>query len=158
MATIHDVARVADVSIATVSRVLNGSGHVSAETRQRVGAAAAALNYWPNGAARSLSTRRTHALGVLLPDLYGEFRLVTRFPEPPERSWPRFISWMARPTLRDVVLFRFATAHRERTVEALSGTRRSSFRAESRRIATSSQFQRLQTASKNSPFRFSYCR
>lgn len=73
MATIHDVARVADVSIATVSRVLNGSGHVSAATRQRVGAAAAALNYWPNGAARSLSTRRTHALGLLLPDLYGEF-------------------------------------------------------------------------------------
>ncbi|MGH2570858.1 MAG: LacI family DNA-binding transcriptional regulator [bacterium] len=73
MTTIHDVARAADVSIATVSRALNGSDHVSAATRQRVGAAAAALNYWPNGAARSLSTRRTHALGVLLPDLYGEF-------------------------------------------------------------------------------------
>jgi len=73
LATIHDVARAAEVSIATVSRALNGSDRVSAETRRRVGAAAAALDYWPNGAARSLSTRRTHALGVLLPDLYGEF-------------------------------------------------------------------------------------
>ncbi|GJM43774.1 MAG: LacI family transcriptional regulator [Gemmatimonadota bacterium] len=36
-------------------------------------ASAAALDYWPNGAARSLSTRRTHSIGVLLPDLYGEF-------------------------------------------------------------------------------------
>lgn len=73
MATIRDVARAANVSIATVSRVLNGSARVSEKTKRRVGAAADELNYWPNGAARSLSTRRTHALGVLLPDLYGEF-------------------------------------------------------------------------------------
>ncbi|MBK8229393.1 MAG: LacI family DNA-binding transcriptional regulator [Candidatus Eisenbacteria bacterium] len=73
MATIRDVARVAGVSIATVSRVYNGSARVSDETRRKVRAVAAKMDYWPNGAARSLTTARTHSLGVLLPDLYGEF-------------------------------------------------------------------------------------
>lgn len=73
MATIRDVARAAGVSIATVSRVYTGSSTVSEETGQRVLAAAARLDYWPNAAARSLTTSRTHTLGVLLPDLYGEF-------------------------------------------------------------------------------------
>jgi LacI family transcriptional regulator len=71
--TIHDVAQLADVSIATVSRVLNGSLRVSEESRRKVTAAASQLDYWPNGTARSLTTRSTHVLGVLLPDLYGEF-------------------------------------------------------------------------------------
>ena len=56
-----------------MSRVLNASGPVSAATRRRIERAAAQLRYSPNGAARSLITRRTHTLGVLLPDLYGEF-------------------------------------------------------------------------------------
>lgn len=73
MATIRDVARDAEVSIATVSRVFNGNARVNEETRRRVTAAAARLDYWPNGAARSLTTNRTHALGILLPDLFGEF-------------------------------------------------------------------------------------
>ncbi len=73
MTTIRDVARAAGVSIATVSRVLNGSTRVGAQTATRVWTAADALDYWPNSAARSLTTSRTHALGVLLPDLYGEF-------------------------------------------------------------------------------------
>ena len=73
MATIRDVARVAGVSIATVSRVYNGSSRVSDETRSKVRSVAAKMDYWPNGAARSLTTSRTHSLGVLLPDLYGEF-------------------------------------------------------------------------------------
>ena len=71
--TIKDVAREAGVSVATVSRVWNESDFVSADTRQRVAAVAARLGYSPHGAARSLITRTTHALGVLLPDLYGEF-------------------------------------------------------------------------------------
>jgi len=73
MATIKDVAREAAVSVATVSRVFNESGLVSEETRRHVRAVAERLRYWPNGVARSLITSRTHALGVLLPDLYGEF-------------------------------------------------------------------------------------
>lgn len=72
--TIRDVAHAAGVSIATVSRVLNGTARVSDEITSRVIAAVAAVDYWPNGAARSLPTRgQTHVIGVLLPDLYGEF-------------------------------------------------------------------------------------
>jgi LacI family transcriptional regulator len=73
MPTIHDVAQLADVSIATVSRVLNGNAKVSEESRRRVIAASSELDYWPNGAARSLTTRSHHTLGVLLPDLHGQF-------------------------------------------------------------------------------------
>ncbi len=71
--TIRDVAREAGVSVATVSRVLNESGPVREETRQRVWSVAKALRYVPNQAARSLITRETLTLGVVLPDLYGEF-------------------------------------------------------------------------------------
>jgi LacI family transcriptional regulator len=73
LSTIHDVARAAGVSTATVSRVLNGNARVSDESSGRVLAAAATLDYWPNAAARSLRQRRSHSLGILLPDLYGEF-------------------------------------------------------------------------------------
>ncbi len=71
--TIRDVAREAGVSVATVSRVLNASGPVKEETRQRVWEVASSLKYVPNQAARSLITRRTLTLGVVLPDLHGEF-------------------------------------------------------------------------------------
>jgi LacI family transcriptional regulator len=73
MATIRDVARGAGVSIATISRVFNSSARVSDETSRRVRVVAERMGYWPNGAARSLITKRTHALGVLLPELYGDF-------------------------------------------------------------------------------------
>ena len=73
MATIRDVARAAGVSVATVSRALNNQTRVRTETRARVSQAATELDYTPNEAARSLITSRTHAFGVLLPDLYGEF-------------------------------------------------------------------------------------
>jgi LacI family transcriptional regulator len=73
MATIRDVARESGVSIATVSRVFNHSPLVSGGTRERVLGAAERLGYWPNGIARSLITNRTHAVGVLLPELHGEF-------------------------------------------------------------------------------------
>lgn len=73
MVTIKDVAREANVSVATVSRVLNGSGPVSAETQHRIREVAGRLRYVPHGGARSLITSRTETLGVLLPDLYGEF-------------------------------------------------------------------------------------
>ncbi len=73
MVTIKDVAREADVSVATVSRVYNGSPLVRGETSRRVREVAARLGYTPHGAARSLSSRKTTTIGVLLPDLYGEF-------------------------------------------------------------------------------------
>lgn len=71
--TIKEVAREAGVSVATVSRVYSGKGPVQEETRQRILEVAARLRYVPHAGARSLTTNRTGALGVLLPDLYGEF-------------------------------------------------------------------------------------
>jgi len=73
VATIKDVAREAQVSVATVSRVFNDSGPVSDETRRRIREVAARLRYAPHGAARSLITSKTNTIGVLLPDLHGEF-------------------------------------------------------------------------------------
>lgn len=72
-ATIRDVARHAAVSVASVSRALNGLAHVHPDTRARVLAAAEALGYVPHAGARSLSLARTQAIGVVLPDLHGEF-------------------------------------------------------------------------------------
>lgn len=71
--TIREVAREAGVSVATVSRVLNRSGPVSEETSRRIREVAKRLRFTPNEAARSLIRSRTHTLGVLLPDLHGEF-------------------------------------------------------------------------------------
>lgn len=71
-ATIRDVAKRAQVSIATVSRALNG-GPVSEAARAQVAEAVRELGYVPHAGARSLSLARTNAIGVVLPDLYGEF-------------------------------------------------------------------------------------
>jgi len=69
-ATIRDVARSAGVSPATASRVLSASRHpVSERGRRRVLAAARRLGYIPNLLARSLLTRETAAIGVLVPDV-----------------------------------------------------------------------------------------
>jgi LacI family transcriptional regulator len=73
LATIRDVARASGVSIATVSRVFNDSARVTEATRRRVIEAAERVAYWPNATARSLITSRTHTIGLLLPDLHGEF-------------------------------------------------------------------------------------
>jgi LacI family transcriptional regulator len=72
-ATIRDVARRAQVSVASVSRVLNRLENVSAETRARVTDAIRDLGYVPHAGARSLSLARTNAIGVVLPDFHGEF-------------------------------------------------------------------------------------
>lgn len=72
-ATIHDVARVARVSVATVSRTLNGPECVATGTRDRVLRVIRELDYVPHSGARALSTRCTDTIGVLLPDLHGEY-------------------------------------------------------------------------------------
>lgn len=72
-ATIRDVARAAEVSIATVSRALNGHSNVRAHMREHVQSVATKLGYVPHTGARSLSLARTNAIGVMLPDLHGEF-------------------------------------------------------------------------------------
>jgi LacI family transcriptional regulator len=66
-ATIRDVAKQAQVSTATVSRVLNNSPAVSQETRRRVQDAIQRLDYRPNPAARRLSAGRTNTIAVVLP-------------------------------------------------------------------------------------------
>lgn len=71
--TILDVARQAGVSIATVSRVLNGTAPVEAGTAERVRAAVAAMDYIPHSAARTLASRRTNTIGLLLPQIQGAF-------------------------------------------------------------------------------------
>ena len=71
--TIRDVARVVGLSVASVSRAMNGHANVHPDTRARVVEVARQLGYTPNAAARSLSTSRSHAIGVVLPDLHGEF-------------------------------------------------------------------------------------
>jgi len=71
--TVRDVADEAGVSVATVSRVFNDSDRVREATRQRVLDAARALDYVPNEAARTLTTQKTKTIGVLLPDMHGEF-------------------------------------------------------------------------------------
>ena len=81
MPTIHEVAKLSGVSVATVSRVLNGHNHVREETRQRVLATARKLDYAPSAAARTLVKQRSQLIGVILftgeehPDLQHPFFL-----------------------------------------------------------------------------------
>lgn len=68
-ATIKDVAKLAGVSTATVSYVVNGTQHVSDETRRRVLSAVEELEYRPSALARSLRIQRTRTIGLILPQL-----------------------------------------------------------------------------------------
>ncbi|WP_433583783.1 LacI family DNA-binding transcriptional regulator [Paenibacillus amylolyticus] len=69
MTTIKDVAQLAGVSVATVSRVINDRGYVHADTRKKVEDAVKALNFSPNEVARSLYKRKSKLIGLLLPDI-----------------------------------------------------------------------------------------
>jgi LacI family transcriptional regulator len=71
--TISDVARRANVSIATVSRVLNASPLVIADTAERVQAAIKQLSFVPHATARGLASRRTRTLGLVLPEIGREY-------------------------------------------------------------------------------------
>jgi len=72
-ATIRDVARRARVSHQTVSRVINGHENVTADTRERVLGAIRELEYVPSAVARSLSSQRTHTLGMVTTDVSDHF-------------------------------------------------------------------------------------
>ncbi len=73
MATIKDVAKAAGVSTASVSRVLSGHPATSPQMRERVRAAAAALNFRPNAIARSLRSTGTRTVGLVVSDLMNPF-------------------------------------------------------------------------------------
>lgn len=76
MTTIRDVAKKAGVSVATVSRFLNGSGYVSADAAKAVTEAVDELKYELNPVARSLNTKQSHLIGLIVPDITNPF-----FPE-----------------------------------------------------------------------------
>ncbi|HWY57813.1 MAG TPA: LacI family DNA-binding transcriptional regulator [Terriglobales bacterium] len=71
--TMVDIARDLGVSVVTVSKVLRNQGRISATTRKRVLQRAKALHYQMNWVARSLVTRRTYTIGLLLPDFTHPF-------------------------------------------------------------------------------------
>ena len=73
MTTIRDVAALAGVSVATVSRALSGNPRVTAATRERVTAAATELDYRPNAVAAAMRTGRTGAVGLVLGDITNPF-------------------------------------------------------------------------------------
>ena len=73
MATIYEVSKLAGVSLATVSRVMNNSGAVTPKTRGKVLAAIAELGYRPNSMAQSLASKRSNSVGILIPELHGPF-------------------------------------------------------------------------------------
>jgi LacI family transcriptional regulator len=71
--TIYDVAREAGVSMATVSRVVNGNPNVKPTTRKKVLEAIQRLGYRPNAVARGLASKRTTTVGVIIPDISSMF-------------------------------------------------------------------------------------
>src|SRR6188472_1000919 len=73
MANIYEVAELAGVSLATVSRVINPGAKVSDKTRQKVLDAMQTLGYRPNSIAQSLATRSSNSVGVLVSELHGPF-------------------------------------------------------------------------------------
>lgn len=73
MATIRDVARMAGVSISTVSLALNGTGPVSTETHRRIWDAAKTVGYSPNPLAQSLKVGRSRLIGVVMADISNPF-------------------------------------------------------------------------------------
>ena len=71
--TIKDVAREAKVSVATVSRALNGLGGIGEDTREYVLEVCEKLNYMPNTLARGLVKRQTQTIGIIMPDITSPF-------------------------------------------------------------------------------------
>lgn len=71
--TMHDIAKAAGVSIATVSHAFNSTGRVTPETRRRVLNIARGLKYHPNGHARSLASNRSRTMGLIVSDIQNPF-------------------------------------------------------------------------------------
>ncbi|WP_206528329.1 LacI family DNA-binding transcriptional regulator, partial [Mesorhizobium sp. M7A.F.Ca.CA.002.05.1.1] len=68
-----DVAREAGVSQSTVSRALAGDGRISEETKKKIRKTAERLGYTPNGIARSLQTKKTNMVGLIMADILNPF-------------------------------------------------------------------------------------
>lgn len=99
--TLHDVARLAGVSIKTVSRVVNHQGEISLATRQRVQTAIDQLGYRPNILARSLVSRRSYILGVVAwgIEYYAPSRIISGIEHQASQfGYSLFLSLVAHPT------------------------------------------------------------
>ncbi|WP_394839658.1 LacI family transcriptional regulator [Pendulispora rubella] len=113
--TIRDIAEHTGVAVMTVSRVVNESGYVSQEMREKVLKAVQELNYHPNGLARGLKRRRTQAIGILVPDIANPFaaELVGGIQEVlSARGYSSFISTSDRSTTREEAGLRALFDHR----------------------------------------------
>lgn len=97
MVTSQDVARIAGVSQATVSRVLHGSSKVSPATRDRVLAAMRETGYTPNAAARVMRMRRTGTIGVVVADITNPFypQLLEAVSQELQSAGQRMVLWNA---------------------------------------------------------------
>ncbi|GAA0504524.1 LacI family transcriptional regulator [Saccharopolyspora subtropica] len=97
MVTSRDVARLAGVSQMTVSRVLQGSNKVAPETRDRVLAAMKEAGYRPHAAARTMRTRRTSTVGVVVADITNPFypQLLEAVGQALEEAGQRMVLWNA---------------------------------------------------------------
>lgn len=73
MATIKDVAKLAGVSVATVSRVINRNGYVNKETEEKIAACIKTLNFKPNSLARALTRKKTEMIALIIPDVTNPF-------------------------------------------------------------------------------------
>lgn len=71
--TIYDIARLAGVSTATVSKVMNGTGKISEKTRKKILEISKQLNYEPSVVASALTGKKTYTLGLMVPDLGNPF-------------------------------------------------------------------------------------
>ncbi|MBF8377306.1 LacI family DNA-binding transcriptional regulator [Alicyclobacillus mali] len=118
MATIKDVARLANVSPSTVSRVLANSPRISEETKRRVRAALEQLNYHPNAFARGLVTNSTGAIGILIPPSAEEF-----FVNPFFAEWMAGVAEVARQRGVDTVLSTSARGEIEMLDHMIRGRR-----------------------------------
>ena len=98
---IREIARRAGVSSATVSRVLNNSGYVKSETRQKVMEVVKEYDYVPNEIARSLSIQDSFSIGVIIPDIENEFfsKVINGVNEVAEKYHYNLIFWGTNETL-----------------------------------------------------------
>src|SRR5262245_22309478 len=113
--TLVDIANLAGVAPMTVSRVVNDSGYVSRDMREKVERAITELNYHPNGLARSLKRQRTQVVGILLPDIANPFsaELVQGIQETLlPRGYSSFISASERSVQREQAVLRALFDHR----------------------------------------------
>jgi DNA-binding LacI/PurR family transcriptional regulator len=116
-ATLEEVAELAGVSRATVSRVINGKPRVSRETRVAVERAATRLGYVPNRAARSLVTRRNDSIGLVIPEPTAQFFNDPFFP----RLLKGVTEGLAEPGVQLVLFMPQSSADEARLADYLSG-------------------------------------